>query len=245
MQRDLVLVHGWAMQPRVWDPVVPELENAFRIHNLGLPGYEHADPAAGRYREMSGRVILEQWSDALLSRAPDRALWVGWSLGALVVLDAMLRAPERVPAAVLVAATPRFVRGGDWEAGMEPDDMNEFLAGMRTDDDKTLRRFVLLQADDRRTARTLAGCAAGDGVDRQVLEAGLRVLDEVDLRGDLSGVAAPVRVVHGSRDRIVPRQAGAYVADRLPRGEWLELDAGHAPFVECPDAFIEAVLAWR
>jgi pimeloyl-ACP methyl ester carboxylesterase len=78
-----------------------------------------------------------------------------------------------------------------------------------------------------------------------VLEAGLRVLEGVDLRAGLGAIDVPVRVVHGTRDRVVPVDAGAFVAGGVPDGELLTLDAGHAPFVEHPREFTEAVLAWR
>lgn len=242
--RDLVLLHGWAMTRRVWDAVIPGLEAAFRVHNLALPGYDDVDPAADRYPAMSGREILDQWSDNLSAGVPPGALWIGWSLGALVVMNALRRAPARVRGAVLVSATPRFIRAGDWDAGVEPDVMRGFYEGMRTNDDRTLRRFVLLQADDRSAIRTLSGCVAGGDVDKRALEAGLRVLEEVDLRAELPDINAPVRVVHGAGDRIVPPAAGAHLAERLPNAGLVTLDAGHAPFVECPRAFTEAVLAW-
>lgn len=243
--RDLVFLHGWAMTRRVWDAVIPGLGAEFRIHNLALPGYDDDDPAADRYPAMTGPDILDRWSDDCLAGVPAGALWIGWSLGALVVMNAMLRAPARIGAAVLVSATPRFMRAGDWDAGVEPEVMRGFYKGMRSNDDKILRRFVLLQADDRSAIRTLSGCVAGGEVDRSVLEAGLRVLEEVDLRAGLQDIDAPVRVVHGSGDRIVPVAAAAHVAGRIPNAELVTLHAGHAPFVEYPRAFTEMVLAWR
>lgn len=245
MAGDLVLLHGWGMSRRVWDPVIPGLEAHFRVHNLALPGYAGADSDAGRYAAMDGGAILDRWSDECLARAPRGARWIGWSLGALVALNAMLRDPDRIGAAVLVAATPKFLRGDGWEAGVARDVMRGFLEGMRAEDDRTLKRFALLQAGDRRTASALSGCLAGGDVDPRTLEAGLRVLEEVDLRARLDGIRAPLRVVHGVRDRVVPREAGAYVAGHVARGELVELEAGHAPFVERPDAFIEAIDAWH
>lgn len=245
VKRDLVLLHGWAMSRRVWEPVLPGLASACRVHNLALPGYDGTGPVAKGLQAMPAREILDQWSDACLARVPDGALWVAWSLGALVAMNAMLRAPGRVGAAVLVSATPRFIRSADWKAGAAPDVMREFLEGMRMNDDTTLKRFVLLQARDRRTARVLSGCVAGGDTDKPVLEAGLQVLEESDLRPRLGEIDAPVRVVHGTRDRVVPPEAGAYLAEHVAGGELVALDAGHAPFVEQPDAFTEAVLAWH
>lgn len=237
-----MLLHGWAMSPRVWEPVLPALAAEFNVHNLGLPGYKGGPPGAECDDDPDGQALLDRWSDQCLAGAPAGARWVGWSLGALVALNAMLRSPGAIGDAVLVAATPRFLRGADWDAGIEPRVLREFLEGMRMNDDKTLKRFTLLHSDDRRVARTLAGAAGAAGPD--VLEAGLRVLEEVDLRPRLAEIGTPARVVHGGRDRIIPPAAGAYVADALAHGELFSLDAGHAPFLEQPRAFIEAVRAW-
>ncbi|MDZ7842491.1 MAG: alpha/beta fold hydrolase [Gammaproteobacteria bacterium] len=244
MTRDLMLLHGWAVTGRVWESVIPELATAFRVHNPGLPGYGGTDPNAGRYGALSGQAILDLWSDECLARFPGGATWVGWSLGALVTLNAMLRSPGAIAAAVLVSATPRFLRGDDWAPGVDTHVMRGFLEGMRSNDEKTLRRFTLLQSDDRRTSRALRACVAGGGA-VPVLEAGLRVLEEADLRPELGRIDVPVRVVHGARDRIVPPAAGAWLAAHVAGGESVTLDAGHAPFVECPREFTEAVLQWR
>lgn len=233
------------MTGRVWDSVIPGLVSACRVHNLALPGYGGTDPNAARYGDLSGRALLDLWSDDCLARAPGGATWVGWSLGALVTLNAMLRSPGRIAAAVLVSATPRFLRGDDWAAGVDSNVMRDFLEGMRSKDDRTLRRFALLQSDDRRVSRTLRGCVAGGEVAGTVLEAGLRVLEEVDLRPELGRIDIPVRVVHGVRDRIVPPAAGTWLATHVAGDEPVALDAGHAPFLECPDAFTDAVLQWR
>lgn len=246
MERELVLLHGWGMTRRVWEPVLAGLASTFRIHNLCLPGYAGgAEADAAGNETMTGQDMLDRWTDRVLEEAPAAGWWVGWSLGALVAMNAVLRAPGRVGAAVLVSATPKFTRGDDWDAGVEPGVMHGFLEGMRTNDERTLKRFVLLQAGGLDEARTLAGCAAGGEAGPGVLEAGLRVLEDVDLRARLNGVNVPVRVVHGSEDRIVPPAAGAHLARDVPAGDLVRLDAGHAPFVSRPREFVEAVAAWR
>ncbi|HSH42300.1 MAG TPA: alpha/beta fold hydrolase [Arenicellales bacterium] len=244
MSADLVLLHGWAMTRRVWNPVIAGLEAHFTVHNIGLPGHEDPDPDSAQYGDMPAAWILDRWSDVLLERAPGGALWVGWSLGATVVMNAMRRRPGAIRAALLVSATPRFLRGRDWDAAVDNDVMRGFLQAMRANDEKTLRRFALLQAEDRRAVRAISNAVAGDA-DRPALEAGLRVLEETDLRPDLHELSVAVRVVHGFRDRVVPHAAGERLAAALPRADLVSLDAGHAPFIERPEEFIEAVTTWQ
>lgn len=247
--RDLVLLHGWAMSPRVWEPVIPGLSTLCRVHNRPLPGYERAEsPVVPRYDAMAGGEILDRWSDECLAAAPAGAVWVGWSLGALVAMNAARRAPGAIEALALVSATPKFRRQGDWEAGMDVGLLRGFMDGIQTGDDRLMKRFVLLQAgesDDRRAlGRSLSPCVAGHRIDAGVLAAGLKVLEEVDLRSALDGIQAPVRVIHGVEDRIVPIAAGAYVADHVPEGDLVRLETGHAPFMTRTGAFLEAVRTW-
>lgn len=241
--RDLVLLHGWAMTTRVWEPVLDALSASYRVHNLPLPGYP--GPTGG---SEAGGEALDDWSDQCLAAAPAGAIWVAWSLGALVALNAALRSPGALARLILVAATPKFVASGDWEAGIDRRVLRDFMNGIESGDDKTLKRFVSLQAggsdDARGLSRWLSSCIVDDRVQGGALRAGLRVLEDTDLRPRLVAVRTPVRVIHGGGDRIVPFAAGAYVAGQAPGGDLVRLETGHAPFVTRPEAFVEAVRSW-
>lgn len=248
MTRDLVLLHGWAMNRRVWEPVLPVLSGSCRVHNLGLPGYPGGCGEAAAAEVETGQSLLDRWSDQCLAAAPSGAVWLGWSLGAMVVMNALLRAPDMIEAAVLTAPTPRFVAGEDWDAGIAPDVMREFLRGMRIADRRVLRRFVTLQSGNgdagRGTARALNECLVGAAAGASVLAAGLKVLEEVDLRPHLHRLHSPVLVIHGTKDCVVPPAAGAWIADRAARGELVSMATGHAPFVASPQEFASRVLSW-
>ncbi|MGA8262186.1 MAG: alpha/beta fold hydrolase [Arenicellales bacterium] len=253
MRRDLVLLHGWAMRPRVFSPVLPMLGDGRRVHNLSLPGYgcgegicesgAQADPGG------SGQAILDRWSDECLAAAPAGGVWLGWSLGAMIAVNAALRAPGRIEALVLVSATPKFLREpSSWEAGAERPEMGDLLHAVRMGDRKALRRFVLLQAGRRDNAlalgRVLTDCMVDPGAAARTLEAGLEVLGQVDLRARLRELDPPVLAIHGLDDRIVPVEAGAYIAGKVPRGDLVTLETGHAPFATRPREFGAAVLSW-
>jgi pimeloyl-ACP methyl ester carboxylesterase len=58
----------------------------------------------------------------------------------------------------------------------------------------------------------------------------------------LPHLRVPVTVVSGMRDRVVPLANATYVADRVPEGRSVVLDAGHFLWEEVPDQYAEAVL---
>lgn len=66
--------------------------------------------------------------------------------------------------------------------------------------------------------------------------------DQAELRAALPQVAAPVLLVWGSRDRVVPAATAPALRAALPRAQVCLLPGlGHLPFEEDPDAFLAAV----
>ena len=50
-----------------------------------------------------------------------------------------------------------------------------------------------------------------------------------------------VLVVAGTQDRATPPEGGRYLAEQIAGSKYVELDTGHVPFLEAPDAFLDAV----
>ncbi len=115
--------------------------------------------------------------------------------------------------------------------------LDGFAHGLARDYRATLQRFLALQAqgdaDARAVLRRLREQILMQGEpDVAALEAGLRILQEADLRDRLLHIAQPALILHGERDAIVPLAAGLYLQRALPCAT-LEVLAGaaHAPFV--------------
>jgi len=71
---------------------------------------------------------------------------------------------------------------------------------------------------------------AAPAAEANALAAGLAILRDTDLRGELPRLAQPVLVVHGALDMLAPAAAGGWLADHLPGAQHLELArAAHAP----------------
>ncbi len=229
---DLVLLHGWGMPASVWDEVAMELAQRFRVHNVDFPGY--GGSGAGL------PCTLEGMTHALAVALPPRAIVCGWSLGGQLALQWALTAPVQVARLVLIASTPRFVRGPAWDCGMEVTTLDGFAQDLAADPRGALQRFILLQAQGDAAAgavaRALRKRALAHAVpDAASLLAGLRILKETDLRAALPRIVQPALIVHGECDTVVPLAAGEYMQHVLPHST-LEVIAGaaHAPFVAQP-----------
>jgi pimeloyl-[acyl-carrier protein] methyl ester esterase len=229
---DLALLHGWGMNAAVWDDLAALLAKNFRVHCVDLPGCG-ASPACAPY-------TLDALADVLASALPPRLAVCGWSLGGQVALTWARRQPDQVERLVLIATTPRFVRGAEWECGIDTSLLDDFVRDLANDYRATLQRFLALQtqgdADACTVLRRLREQILMRGKpDMTALEAGLRILKETDLRDELSQIPQPALILHGAHDTIAPLAAGQYLQRALPRAT-LEVLAGaaHAPFVAQP-----------
>ncbi len=240
--RDLVLVHGWAMHGGIFGPLADRLASRFRIHAPDLPGHGARSDAAVP-EDLSG------WAEAMLERAPEEALWLGWSLGGLVAIAAALKHPERVRGLILIASSPRLLRGEDWAHGADPALLDGLAAGLAEDLPGTIERFLALEAlGSGRSLHELRFLRAHVGVrgspSPSALSRGLALLRSTDLRAALPGLAAPSLWIAGDNDRVVAApavEAGARCAGgrfvRIPR-------AGHAPFLTRPEEVAASIIDW-
>jgi pimeloyl-[acyl-carrier protein] methyl ester esterase len=229
---DLVLVHGWGLNGGIWDTLAPLLEPCFRVTRVDLPGHGRS--------AWQGDEGLDSLARAVLERVPERAAWLGWSLGGLVAASAALASPVRIERLVLVAATPSFVSRPDWPAAMAPGLIEAFTRDLQRDYLRTLQRFLALQVRGSDAAEVVlrnlrARLLQYGQPSPEALLAGLDILRTTDLRGRFAGIACPVLLLMGARDMLVPAAAAPAAADLLPDARVEIIDgAGHAPFLARP-----------
>jgi len=239
---DLVLIHGWAMHAGIFAPLTRELVPHFRLHLVDLPGH-------GYSRDSDTRLRLDECALQLAAQLP-AATWLGWSLGGQVCLEAARHRPDRVGALVLIATSPRFVVGEDWPQGVSPDLFRQFADGLHSDYHRTIERFLALEAIGSEHAQSelrelRAQVFARGEPALSVLCDGLDILDRADLRALLPGLRAPSLWIAGRRDKLIPPAAMQWAAQHSPGGRYLELSAGHAPFIGHAQRLAEAVRAFH
>jgi len=237
---ELVLLHGWGLHGGIWGELPVQLARDYRVTSLDLPGH-------GRSGVGHDPLTLQSMTDSIAELVDAPAIWLGWSLGGFVALDAALRHPTRVAGLVLVGATPKFVQSPGWSAGMAPGVFAGFTDSLRQDYRGMLQRFLSLQIGTDEAGRALIKrlrreLFAHGEPKPDALTAGLRILEQSDLRARLAEIQAPTLVVQGTHDRLVPLPAGEFLAGHI-RGARLVSMAGigHAPFLSQPEAFLETL----
>ncbi|MCI1899084.1 MAG: pimeloyl-ACP methyl ester esterase BioH [Enterobacter sp.] len=236
----LVLLHGWGLNAEVWHCVQEELASQFTLHLVDLPGF-------GRSHGF-GAMALEEMAQQVLERAPQNAIWLGWSLGGLVASQIALTHPERVQALVTVASSPCFSAREDWP-GIKPEVLTGFQQQLSDDFKRTVERFLALQTmgtdTARQDARTLKNIVLSLPMPNvEVLNGGLEILKTVDLRQPLATLSVPHLRIYGYLDGLVPRKVVPLLDALWPQSESRVIaKAAHAPFISHPGEFCAALVA--
>ena len=238
--REIVLLHGWGMHSGVWRASTPPPWGDWTPRFLDLPGHGGA-PATPEPPDLWG------WTDACLSAAPERAVWLGWSLGGLIALAAALRAPKRVAGLILLTATPRFSQAVDWTPAMPETTLAQFHQALCADPSGVLARFLALQVrgsdSARETLRLLRQILAERPLARPpALSLGLDLLSDGDLRGRLPDIRCPALWLFGSHDSLVPARVAERVETLMPGALTQVIQgAAHAPHLSHPEATAAAI----
>ena len=220
-----VVLHGFAGSPRAFAPFFPDADAP------DLPGHGSARDAAS-------------WDDALARLSPDApAELFGYSMGARLALAIALRRPERIARLVLESGTAG-IEDADERARRKAEDdaLADFIerSGMEKFVDRweqhptlaSLRPFAAALRPERMAHRP-AGLASA-----------LRHLGtgaQPSLWGDLSSLRIPVRLIAGEQDARFAAIARR-MRDLLPQADLVLVpDCGHAPHLERPQAFVEAL----
>ncbi len=222
MTPPVVYVPGWGSDGCVWDAV------RARVPGEVVAWWDALDPAPNAL-------------DDALTGAGAPAVLVGWSLGGQLALASALRRPACVRALVLVGAPATFPADAD-TPGADPRALRRMRRKVAREPEAVLAAFWETAAwpAPPETAAAWRAAVTG-GVPRDRLAAGLDHLATADLRDRLGGIAVSARVMHGTRDAVVPVAAGAHLAQELAHARMCRIDGGHALPLSHPGTVAAAV----
>ncbi|MBO9444579.1 alpha/beta fold hydrolase [Ruegeria sp. R14_0] len=187
---------------------------------------------------------IEEIASGLLDQLPHRFALAGLSMGGVVALELVRRAPDRVSRLCLMstdaqADTPQIAAARE-----------EHLVGAKAGRLEDVMRRILgsdsLAPGPRRVPilNDVISMALDLGAD--VFERQVRALQRrPDQQGALRMIKTPTLVVCGAHDRLTPVRKHAFMADLIPGAELKVIDdAGHLPTLETPQAVNEALESW-
>jgi pimeloyl-[acyl-carrier protein] methyl ester esterase len=239
----LVLLHGWGLNVRVWDSIAPQLATRYKVIAIDLPGHGRSEWNASM---TSLRACAEKVAETCREIATRNVTVLGWSLGGQIALQ-MAASEIDISRLVLVATTPKFAASDDWPHGMRRAVLEGFAQHLSTDYRRTVSDFLSLQArgsaNSDAVLSTLQGALFSHGeATPAALEAGLSILQTLDLRDVVTKIPQPAVVIAGQYDRVTPPSACRALAELLPNATYTEIRrAGHAPFLSHPDTVLAAL----
>ncbi len=234
--KDLVLVHGWGFCGEIWRESLVNIGPDYRVHLVDMPGYA-GSPYPGSDHHLSGLGA------GITTAVPGGAVWLGWSLGGMVAMQAAVDSPGAIAGLCLVGTSPRFVVDKGWPNALLPNVLDEFSKVLNIDLVKALSRFAALVAlggsSQRKTNRRLHNFLLSNRIpDERTLSDGLNLLRDSDLRKQLPKIRCPVLAIYSERDALIPVETASVLERCCP--SWRVrtlLESGHAPFISQPQQF--------
>lgn len=236
---DLVLLPGWGSDAAIFNPLVSRLIPHF---NLYLGSWIDTQAVTG-----TSEVLREQLLETLLKQAPEKAIWVGWSLGGQLALSLAVRSPERVERIMTLAFNPCFVQRNNWQCAMPEQEFNHFCQAFKENPSHTLKRFQSLQTlnspDQRNLLQQLV--RSQTHLSPHSLSRLLNLLAD-DVREWIQQVHVPQMHCYGDLDALVPGQALPMALKKLnPLIETRCYEkASHLPFLSAVDEWLHDLRQW-
>ncbi len=184
---------------------------------------------------------LDAEVDRLLAVLPDRFALAGLSLGAIVAMALVRRAPERVSRLCLMSTNPYAPKRAQHEAWAAQREV------LRTDGARALQTSLLpVLRSPGRTDLDEVVLAMADGLGAEAYAAQCRLQDtRVDERPGLGRVRCPTLVVAARDDRLCPVERHEEIARLVPGAELVVLDdCAHLSPLEQPEAVSGHLRRW-
>ncbi|MEB6377394.1 alpha/beta hydrolase [Leclercia adecarboxylata] len=224
----LVLISGTLCNQRLWQPVLDRL-NVSDARCITLTDFTSAPEAAQR----------------LLSELPPRFLLAGFSLGAIVALQMVADAPQRIAGLALLSVNP---------LADPPENAASRREAVRAARQQGLANWLSASLWPKYVAPARnQDVALHDLICQMALECGSETLatqTEIaitrrDNRPGLYALACPITVINGLHDPLCTPSHHQRVAECAPQAKLVTLaSAGHFTLLEAPDEVAPPLRHW-
>jgi pimeloyl-ACP methyl ester carboxylesterase len=231
----IVLLHGIGSAATPFGPVVGRLRrDARRVIAPDFPGHGFSDEASAKLTVSS---LLESMTQLLDDMLDQPATLVGNSLGGAVAIAYALRRPDRVRGLVLVSPAGARLSEDEWRALRTTFHLRS-RAEARAFVERLYHRAPRIAP---LIARELPAIMQRPAV-RDLLESATN--DDLPAPEQLGTLRAPILLLWGQSERILPPSTLDYYARHLPKHTVIERPEGfaHCPHFEDPGALSRRIV---
>jgi pimeloyl-ACP methyl ester carboxylesterase len=221
----VVLLHGVNDQAGSWTQIAKVLKAKYRVLVPDLPGHGSSEPLEGPLSIGDELAGLERLLEAELHA--ENVTLVGNSMGGWVALLYALRHPDRVSHVVLENGVA--IRREGIQVTMMPSNRAEARMMMEALTGPDAPRFPIFVLDHlvRRVPKSPLVRLVQSG------------REGFSLEGRLHEISAPVTLLWGEADQLLPLAYAKKIADQLPVATLKVIPrCGHVPHRECSDCFL-------
>ncbi len=221
----IIFVHGVVTTSNIFPKYLNAYSPDFRGIAVDLRGY-------GDSQKPDSGFTIKQFSKDLIALADkleiEKPIWVGVSMGGMILQQLTLDYPERVRALVLVSTTDQtMVLDKDLPTIGNPRDFRD------------VSRNIIVESFPQGTSATLYQPL----LDRiptwngTVLREALTSMAQASVQGRINAITAPTLVVVGAKDDVATPAIARGIQAQIARAQLVEFNTGHFMMAEDPERF--------
>ena len=220
--------------------LVPGLLCTPRLYLEQIPALWQFGPVtvADHTRDDSMSAIAQR----ILAQAPPRFALVGLSMGGYVAFELLRQAGDRIVKLALLDTTAR----PDLPEQTEQRKLQvEMARNGRFDDIARLLfpRFVAVAHQGDRTLKRIVRTMADETGAEAFVRQQTAIMNRIDSRPSLAGIACPTLIVVGEQDALTPPDRAAEIAAGIPHALQVVVpDCGHLSTLEQPEALTQTLV---
>lgn len=231
---NIIILNGWGIHTEIWKFIVHNLRHQFKFHLIDLPG-------SGKNKNITP-IKIDKIIEILRQKMPKNSIWIGWSIGGLIVNYFGLCYPEYVLAIINVASSPCFIEKKNWP-GIKKNVVNKLYFNLKTRYHQTIRNFLDLEQiisqkfhSDIIVLKNILSLQSQPHL--ELLKNNLEIIFLLDLRLDIILLRTPLLRIYGELDNLVPTSIIPILDKQWPQTKSVVIKkAAHAPFITNKNEF--------
>jgi 3-oxoadipate enol-lactonase len=233
----LILSNSLGTNFSVWDAQAPVFQESFRLLRYDMRGHGQSSvpPTPYSVPELAADVLA--LADSLNI---ERFHFCGLSVGGMIGMSIALQSPARLRKLVLCSTAPKIGTLESW---------NTRIATVRTHGMKEIARTTptrwFTPAFQARVPEAVAATLrVVESLNPEGYIGGCCAVRDFDARTAVSDIRVPTLVLSGTHDPAAPPSDGHFLADRIPRAHYAELNASHISCIEDSARFTTEVMSF-